>query len=242
MRLSKPWIAVLAFGLSLTSLGYGHHENPGNNNNNSPPPAPAPPAAAPPASQPSVPSQFSLDEAAQTAAAKELATDQRNLKSIADADWAKFQQTPDWIAAQAKVTDAQSALDAAKQAATDALANNPDYQAAVAAKKKAVDDLAAAKADGDATPETLSPLAAASLQATISLRAITNSVLTNDTAVQTATENLLSVQHDADLLKVKFQRGLPTDPGYAAAKATVDAAQQRYDDAHAKFLADNGGG
>ena len=70
-----------------------------------------------------------------------------------------FNRDPDWVTAQTKVVNAQADLDTAKQAANDALVNNPDYQAAVAAKKKAVDDLAAAKAGDDATPETLGPLA-----------------------------------------------------------------------------------
>jgi hypothetical protein len=238
MRVRSSWIAVSAIGviLGLTCTGFAAHKN--GSNAASPPPAPAAP---PPASQPSVPSQFSVDEAAQSAAAAELAADQQKLKDISDAQWAKFQETSDWVAAQTKVVNAQSDLDAAKQAANDALANNPDYQAAVAAKKKAVDDLAAAKAGDDATPETLGPLANASLKATLSLRQITNSVLTNDTGVQTATENLAIAQHAADLLKMKFQVGLSAERAYAAARATVDVAQKRYDDAHAKLLADNGG-
>ncbi len=240
MRDWNSWIAVPAvgvmLGLSCTvfATSYGSGKTP-------PRPAP-PPAAPPPASQPSVPSQFSIDEAAQSAAAAELAADQQKLKDISDAGWAKFQQDPDWVTAQTKVVNAQGDLDTAKQAANDALANNPDYQAAVAAKKKAADDLAAAKAGDDATPETLAPLANASLKATLNLRQITNSVLISDTGVQTATENLAIAQHGADMLKMKFQVQLSAERTYAAAKATVDAAQKRYDDAHAKLLADNTGG
>jgi hypothetical protein len=182
-----------------------------------------------------------VDEAAQSAAAAELATDQQKLKDISDAQWAKFQQDPDWVSTQTKVVNAQSDLDAAKLAANDALTNNPDYQAAVTAKKKAVDDLAAAKAGDDATPETLAPLANASLKATLSLRQITNSVLANDTGVLTATENVAVAQHGADMLKMKFQNVLTAERPYAAARATVDAAQKKYDDAHAKLLSDNGG-
>jgi hypothetical protein len=230
------WIAVLvAVGISLilaSSSFAGHHHNSSNDSSNNAPPPPA-------ASQPSVPSQFSVDQAAQTAAAAQLSKDQKDLQSVSDADWAKFQQTPAWTAAQAKVTSAQAALDAAKQAAVDNLANNPDYQAALAAKKKAVDDLTAAKASDDATPDTLAPLANASLQASINLRKITKQVQDSDTGVANATENLQTAQHDADMLKMKFQLALPSDPAYVAAKATVDAAQKQFDDAHAKLLADN---
>jgi hypothetical protein len=239
MRVWKSWIAVGAFGvmLGLTCTAFASHHG---SANNAPPPAP-PPAAPPPASQPSVPSQFSVDEAAQSAAAAELAAEQQKLKDISDAQWAKFQQDQDWVTAQTKVVNAQADLDTAKQAANDALANNPDYQGALAAKKKAVDDLATAKAGDDATPETLAPLANASLKATLNLRQITNSVLINDSGVQTATENLAIAQHGADMLKMKFQVELSTERAYAGAKAAVDTAQKRYDDAHAKLLADNGG-
>jgi hypothetical protein len=182
------------------------------------------------------------DESAQTAAADALHKAQANLKTVADGDWAKFAQTPDWTTAQSKLTSAQSDLDTAKQAASDALNNNPDYQAAVAAKKKAVDDLAAARASDDATPEKLSPLATASLQATISLRKIQSDILANDTGVQTATDKVTTAQHDVDMLKLKFQQSLLTDKSYAAAKSTVDTAQKAYDDAHQKVLSASNGG
>lgn len=232
----NSWMAVLAIGvvLSLACTSFakrGKSSNSNNNSNNTTTP--------PPASQPA-PSQYSVDQAAQAAAAADLSKDQEALKAISDADWAKYQQTPEWTAAQAKVMAAQAALDGAKQAAGDALTSNPDYQSALAAKKKAVDDLAAAKESGDATPETLAPLANASLAATVNLRKITKQVQDSDTGVQTATENLQSAQHDADVLKTKFQVGLTSDQAYASAKAMVDADQKRFDDAHAKLLADSG--
>ena len=241
MRVWNSWIAVAAIGAMLCLTCVADAQRYGKSGHNAPPRLRLQPAKPPPASQPSVPSQFSVDEAAQSAAAADLATDQQKLKDISDAQWAKFQQNPDWVTTQTKVVNAQADLDTAKQAANDALVNNPDYQAAVAAKKKAVDDLAAAKAGDDATPETLGPLANASLKATLSLRQITSSVLANDTGVQTATENVAVTQHDADMLKMKFQTVLSAERQYAAARAAVDAAQKRYDDAHAKLLSDNGG-
>jgi hypothetical protein len=234
------WIAALALvfiaGFGETSYGQQHHHN----GNAAPPPAKAPPAP-PPASRPSVPSQLSADESAERAAAAELATDQQNLKAITDAAQAKFEQTPEWVAAQQKVASAQADLETAKKTAQDTMTNSADYQAAVAAKKKAADDLAAAKASGDATPEVLSPLATASLQASIALRQMESGVLTNDAGVQAATENVAAVQHEADLLKMKFQQQLPLNRAYVASKATADSAQKRYEDAHARVVADVGG-
>jgi hypothetical protein len=181
-----------------------------------------------------------VDEAAQSAAADEFAKDQQNLKALADAAWDKFQLTPEWATAAAKLTSAKYDLDAAKAAAKETLANNPDYKDALAAKKKAVDDLAAAKAGGDATPEILSPLATASLQASINITKIETEALANDTGVQSASGKLEIAQHDADMLKLKFQQTLSADKQYAEAKALVDAARRRFDDAHAKVVSDSG--
>ena len=135
----------------------------------------------------------------------------------------------------------KSDLDAAKSAAKDSLANNPDYKDALAAKKKAVDDLAAAKAGDDPGPDVLAPLATASLQASISLTKIETDALANDAGVQAATEKLIAVQHDADMLKLRFQQTLSADKQYTEAKALVDAARKRFDDAHAKVVSDTAG-
>jgi hypothetical protein len=243
-------LAPLAFvaGVAITGAGFAasHHNNNNNGNSsqngtkqqNSQKQTP-PPSTPAPSSQPS---QFMQDESAQSVAATALKKAQDNLKAVSDADWAKYAQTPEWTAAQTKLTSAQSDVDTAKQAASDALNNNPDYQAAVTAKKKAVDDLVAARAEDDASPEKLAPLATASLQATINLRKIQRDILANDTGVQTATDKLATAQHEADMLKLKFQQSLLTDKGYAAAKSAVDAAQRAYDDAHQKVLSASNGG
>ena len=242
MRLSKgsarlAFVAVLGIG----AVGFGkHHSNSQGNTNNNTQNTPAPAATPPPAA--TQPSQLSQDESAQSTASATLLAAQAKLKELSDADWATFQQTPDWTNAQTQLTSAQTELDTAKSAASDALANSPDYQAAVAAKKKAVDDLAAAKAGDDATPETLAPLATASLQATLNLRKITADVLANDTGVAVATDKLATAQHAVDLLKLKFQQSLLQDKNYAVAQAAVMAAQSAYDDARQKVQSSNAGG
>jgi hypothetical protein len=244
-RSSAPLAFVAALGIA--GVGFAAHKHGGSNSQggsganqqqSQQQNTPAPPPAAPPSSQPS---QFTQDETAQNAAAAALSKAQQKLKAISDADWAKYQQSADWTASLTKLTAAQSDLDTAKQAASDALNNNPDYQAAVAAKKKAMDDLAAARAGDDPTPEKVGPLAMASLQATIKLRKVQSDVLANDTSVQAATDKLTAAQHDADMLKMKFQQSLLTDKGYVVAKAAVDAAQKTYDDAHQKVLSSSGG-
>lgn len=248
MRSRKSWIGAVGLavvvGIAGTSYG-GHHPKNGanaNGNQSSPTEQTEPPVEgkSPPASQPAVPTQFSQDEAAQAAAAVDLNAAQEKLKAVRDVALGKYEQTPEWVAAQSKMNGAQSDLDAAKKAASDALANNPDYQAALATKQKAVADLATGKQSGDATPETLGPLATASLQATLAVRKIEAQVQTNDTGVEAATKALAVAQHDADMLILKFQQGLYMNKGYAAANAAVEVAQKRYDEAHAKLLSETG--
>jgi hypothetical protein len=210
-----------------------HHKS------STPPPAATP--TTPPASQPSPPpSQLSQDEAAEVAASKDLASENKALQEVVEALWATFQQTPDWTAGQTKLADAQTNLESAKKAAIDGLSSNSDYQDAVAAKQKAVDDLNAAKASSDATPETLSPLASASMMATLKLKKVQSELLSNDTGVQAASTDLTAAQRDVDLLKLKFQQQESVDKDYAAARDGVNAAQQKYDDARSKVAADEG--
>jgi hypothetical protein len=168
-----------------------------------------------------------------------LQTAEAKLKQLEADQWTAFQQTPQWLDAHSKLIAAQSALDVAKKSADEALANNPDYQAALAAKKQAVDALAAAHDSDNPDPDTIEPLATASLQASMDLRRIENQVLANNSAVQSAIANLAVAQHNLDVLKAKFQQNLLLDKDYAAAKTDVDSAQQSYNGAHAKVVSDS---
>jgi hypothetical protein len=169
-----------------------------------------------------------------------LASDNKALQTLSDALLAKFHQTADWTAGQNKLTDAQSNLESAKKAAGDALASNPDYQSALAAKQKAIDDLNAAKAGDDATPETLSPLASASMMASMKLKKVQNEVLSNDSGVQAASADLVVAKRALDDLTAKFQQEMSADKDYAAARQAVADAQQKYDDARAKVASEEG--
>ena len=233
-------IGLVLAGARVSFAQYHHHQN-GGSNNNSGSKNNAPPAPAPPASQPSAPpTQLSIDDSALKSAADALSKDQQALQAIYDAAWQKYQQSSDWADLQAKLTAAQAGLDSAKQASKDALANNSDYQDAVAAKKKASDALEADKASGDTDPNTLGPLAEANLQATLNLRKIEQEVQLNDTGVQTATDKLAVAQHDVDMGKLKFQQALSLDKNYIAAEQGVAAAQRQYDALRQKVAADNG--
>lgn len=225
------WLGLA--GTAVFGAGYGSHHHKSSSTS-------APPATEPAASQPTVPSQLSQDEAAEVAASRDLAAANRVLKGLMDDHWAKFQQTADWTAGQSKLADAQAGVESAKKTAIDGLANNPDYQDALAAKQKAVDDLTAAKADSDATPEKLSPLASASMMATLKLKKVQTDLLSNDSGVLTAASDLTAAQRAVELLKFKFQQDEAADKDSAAARQAVSEAQQKYDDARAKVAADEG--
>ena len=232
--LCVTFVGVGLAGTSVFGASSSHHHHQASSQPASAPessPAPTPPPA---------PSQLSIDQAAEVAANTELMNDNKALQTLSDDLWSKFQQTPDWTAAQSKLADAQSNLEAAKKAASEALASNQDYQDALTSKEKAVDALNAAKASDDATPEILSPLASASMLASMKLKKVQNDVLSNDPGVQSAASDLTAAQRNVDLLKMKFQQGLSTDQGYRAAKTAVDAAQQKYDDARTKVASDQG--
>ncbi len=77
------------------------------------------------------------------------------------------------------------------------------------------------------------------MQATLSVRTFEKQAQTNDTTVQSASEQVAIAQHGVEMAKRKFQQTLSLDKSYAAAKAVVAAAQSRYDAIHAKVLADN---
>lgn len=239
MRFQRPGVVVLAASAMLFSSGaLAKHSHNQNNAMTQPSPATQPANAD---------SGFSTSNSApssspQSSALSDLESAKKALQDIQDKLFAQYQQESEWIAAQEKLSAAQAELDAAQKAAVASLGQNPDYQAAVAAKQKAVDDLAAAKKDGDASPETLTPLATASLQATMQLNKLQHSVTDQDPAVLAATQKVAAAQQALDALKAKFIQSLASDSDYSAAKAKVDAAQKNYDAAHPNVASNSNNG
>jgi hypothetical protein len=129
-------------------------------------------------------------------------------------------------------------LEAAKEAVAANLAGNTDYQAALADKTKAQEDLKAAKAGDDATPETLTPLANAILAANSKLSKITKEAAESDTTVRNAQAKVDAAKQAVDQLNAKFLKSLASNTDYTTAKAAVDEATKKVQDAHAKVLAD----
>jgi hypothetical protein len=162
----------------------------------------------------------------------ELADAKRALKVIHDKLFAAYQQTQPWADATTKVSSARDELEAAKKAAREALSSNPDYQAAVAAKQKAQDDLTAAKASPDSTPESITGPATAVMEASGKISALENDAFSNDSAIIAAQANVTAAKAGLDAEKQEFEASLPSDPDYAAAKKLVDDVQKKVDALH----------
>jgi chromosome segregation ATPase len=151
-----------------------------------------------------------------------------------------FEKTPEWTAGQKQLQQAQNDLAAAKDSLTTKLANDSDYQAALADKTKAQEDLKAARASGDATPETVTPLANAILAANTKLARIAKDAQDSDTSVHDAQAKVDAAQHAVDQLDTTFLNSLEGNRQYTTAKAAVDDATKKLQDAHAKVIADSG--
>lgn len=201
---------------------------------NAPPPPPAPAATEP------APSQLSQDIAAQTEAKTELDQANKALTDLVAPLRPAFEQTPEWTKAQQDLQQAQADLATAKDAITNNLASNPDYQAALAQKTKAQEDLKTARDNGDTTPETLTPLANSILDANTKINKITKEAAESDTSVRDAQTKVIAAQQVVDQLNTKFLNSLADNHDYTTAKAAVDAATKKFQDAHAKVLADGG--
>lgn len=224
MTCNRPLIALLLC-LGPLALGAGYASK------NTPPPAAAPARANP---------QLSPDTVAETSAKTELDQANKTLSDLLTTLRAPFEQTPEWTKAQQDLQQAQTALAAAKDAITANLAGNSDYQAAVAQKTKAQEDIKTARDSGDNSPDTLTPLANAILDANSKINKIAKEAAESDTTVREAQQKVDAAQKGIDQLNANFLKSLADNHDYTTAKAAVDEATKKFQDAHAKVLADGG--
>ena len=224
MTRNRPLIALLLC-LAPVALGAPYASK------NTPPPAAAPARANP---------QLSQDTAAETSAKTELDQANKTLSDLVATLRAPLEQTPEWTKAQQDLQQAQTALAAAKDAITANLAGNSDYQAAVAQKTKAQEDLKTARDNGDNSPDTLTPLANAILDANSKINKITKEAAESDTPVRDAQQKVDAAQKVVDQINANFLKSLADNQNYTTAKTAVDEATKKFQDAHAKVLADGG--
>jgi hypothetical protein len=185
---------------------------------------------------------IATDQSAVNSAQSDFETAQNALGVLVNKLELAFEQTPDYLAAKAKLATDMKALDEARQPVLAALQSDPDYAAALNAKKKAADDLAASR-DNEAGPpdaETLNQLAGAMLAAGTTVSKLEATACEGDAGVVAAQEVVTADNAAIIALKRQFQASLPNNTDYAAAKATMDAAKAKIADAIAKLDADKG--
>jgi chromosome segregation ATPase len=237
MLRNRPQITICLLLALALSLGAGYNNGPGNGGNGGN--GRRPPPAAPPATRPAN-TPLAQDVAAQTAAQTQLDQANKAMSDFLATVRPDFEQTPEWKAAQQQLQQAQNDLAAAKDSLATRLANDSDYQAALADKTKAQADLKAARESGDATPETLTPLANAILAANTKLARIAKDAQDSDTSVHDAQAKVDAAQHAVDQLNAKFLSTLEGNSQYTTAKSAVDDATKKFQAAHAKVIADGG--
>jgi chromosome segregation ATPase len=196
--------------------------------------------------QPATPSpqqvQLATDQAALTTAQSDYTKALEALTTATNKLRLAFEQTSDWIAAKKQLTDAQGAMTDARKPVLAELAGNSEYATALDARNKAQADLDAVRSNPqDATPEALTPLAAALMEANSKVSKLENDALNANPNYTAAKDSVASAQAAVNALKTKFQESLASDADWKAAKDASDAAHQTLVDAQAKVAADQGG-
>jgi len=165
------------------------------------------------------------NNAALTTASSDLATAQAKLKQVTASLWATFEQTPEWVAAEKAVADAQAAYDAACKPVLAALQDNPDFKAASDSTDDIDAKIEAARDAGD--QDTVIQLAQAKLTGASTVTKMTNDALNADPGVASAKQNLTAAKAAEDQLRQKFQTSLASNSDYTTAKQAVDDAQTK---------------
>ena len=98
--------------------------------------------------------------------------------------------SPELARANAELTDAEAALDAARQRALETLAGRPDYRAALAEKTAAEEQIDALHAAGESSYQKLLPAAQAALEARQQVTQIENAAMANDPQIAGARTRL----------------------------------------------------
>jgi hypothetical protein len=150
----------------------------------------------------------------------------------------EFERTPDWKAAQSTLKSAQSEYDGAKRAALTALADQPGYRSARAAREKAESDRDALRANPSAaTEDQRVRIAKAAFDSAQALSKLESDALAADPAAKAAVAKVTqSKSAAADLLKT-FEASCSENADWQAAQKVIDEKKEALATAQ-KSLAD----
>jgi hypothetical protein len=135
---------------------------------------------------------------------------------------AKFEETQDYKDAAAEQQTTHTDYNAAMKSVQDSLASNPQYTAAVEARKQAEDKLAAARTE---SPESVPQLATESMKARVAVKDIEKTMGGKDEALVKSKAQMDAADEKMAKLHAGFEASMKTDPEYVAAKSALDAAR-----------------
>ncbi len=138
---------------------------------------------------------------------------------------AAYETGADWKTASDNYTEAHDAYHAATSNLTTALKTRPDYVAAVAAEKKAEDDLDALRNTGTASGDQITAAAENTMNARSAVTKLETSATTSDPTVVDAKAKLTAAAAALADQRKKEDLAVAADPDWQAAKKQYDDAK-----------------
>lgn len=136
---------------------------------------------------------------------------------------ANFDASPQWKQLNLDIMRALSDLETARKHVLETLANQPDYQSALAEKQATRQRADSMRDHGDPSLELMLPVAQAALDAAGKVSKLENAALANDPAWQEARSRLASLAIDRQNMLNQLQIDVHNDPVWQAAKQQLDS-------------------
>ena len=233
IRVSRSVViaAALVASIAPTYAAYGKGKKGGGGGAAAAPPPPNPMTATITADQ----KEVSDDQTALTKAAKYL-NDATN-KLMVD-----FDKTPDAVAAKKAVTDADAALQTARDAAVAKMADDPAYKAAVAKETAAKADLAKLRDDDNPDRDAISAKATEVFEDGGATTKLERAALDNNADYVAAQKAASDANTAYAALRNKYKDSIKDDPSLATLKTAHDDAQTKLTAAQTKLDQDRKGG
>lgn len=160
-------------------------------------------------------------------AKRALAQAQTRLNAVAAVLSRRLDNSPDFIAAKSANGDAQWARANAVNAVMAALAQQPDYQAILAARRQAQTQVEALRDSSGNDLQALQRANKALLDAIAAQRTAEERAMNNSEAVQKAEEQVVRCKAALDVIRQQAMQSWEQEPAYAVAAADVADAQQQ---------------
>jgi len=160
---------------------------------------------------------------APSASSSQITQDLADLKAAETAVHETFESSPDWLAAQAAVKQAQSDYNDACGPVLDALKATQPYKDAADAQDKAEANLKDLQNTG--SQDQISDAALTAMQSKSTLKDLENKALLSDPTTLAAKQKLTAAFSAVAKLRQKEQDAVHADPTWQAAKKALDTAR-----------------